>query len=86
MSQLISEILEKDATGDIDHIYSEVRRLWGVPNVTTIIRQSGGDGMRQLCTLPSPQPSPAGGRGSCHYLSRLRERKGPAKREGEGRL
>jgi hypothetical protein len=38
MSQLISEILEKDATGDINHIYSEVRRLWGVPNVTTIVR------------------------------------------------
>ena len=38
MSQLISEIFEKDATGDIDHIYTEVRRLWGVPNVTTIVR------------------------------------------------
>ena len=36
--QLISEILEKDATGDIADIYAEIRRLWGVPNVTTIVR------------------------------------------------
>jgi len=36
--QLISEVLEKDATGDIADIYAEIRRLWGVPNVTTIIR------------------------------------------------
>ena len=36
--QLISEVLEKDATGDIAYIYAEIRRLWGVPNVTTIVR------------------------------------------------
>ena len=36
--QLISEVLEKDATGEIAHIYAEIRRLWGVPNVTTIVR------------------------------------------------
>ena len=38
MSELISEILEKDATGDIADIYADIRRLWGVPNVTTIVR------------------------------------------------
>ena len=36
--QLISEVLEKDAIGDIADIYAEIRRLWGVPNVTTIVR------------------------------------------------
>ncbi len=35
---LISEILERDATGETARIYSEIRRLWGVPNVTTIVR------------------------------------------------
>jgi hypothetical protein len=35
---LISEVLEKDATGDIADIYAKIRRLWGVPNVTTIVR------------------------------------------------
>lgn len=38
VSELISEILESDATGEIADIYAEVRRLWGVPNVTTIVR------------------------------------------------
>jgi len=36
--QLITEVLEKDASGEIAHIYAEIRRLWGVPNVTTIVR------------------------------------------------
>ncbi|MDP7391892.1 MAG: hypothetical protein QGH07_08625 [Alphaproteobacteria bacterium] len=36
--QLISEVLEKDATGEIARIYAEIRRLWGVSNVTTIVR------------------------------------------------
>ncbi|MFL2541484.1 MAG: hypothetical protein ACJ0UT_05865 [Candidatus Latescibacterota bacterium] len=36
--QLISETLEKDATGEIARIYAEIRQLWGVPNVTTIVR------------------------------------------------
>lgn len=35
---LISEILERDATGETARIYGEIRRLWGVPNVTTIVR------------------------------------------------
>ena len=36
--RLISEILEKDALGEVAHIYGKIRRLWGVPNVTTIVR------------------------------------------------
>ena len=40
-------------------------------------------------SAPSPQPSPACGRGGERHvdfaLARLREREGPAKREGEGK-
>ena len=35
---LIREILERDATGETKRIYDEIKRLWGVPNVTTIVR------------------------------------------------
>ena len=35
---LIPEILERDATGETKRIYDEIKRLWGVPNVTTIVR------------------------------------------------
>lgn len=35
---LIPEIREADATGAVARIYDEIRTLWSVPNVTTIIR------------------------------------------------
>ena len=35
---LIPEILERDATGETKRIYDDIKRLWGVPNVTTIVR------------------------------------------------
>lgn len=35
---LIPEIREADATGETARIYREIRTLWGVPNVTTIVR------------------------------------------------
>lgn len=38
MSQLIAEILEKDATGEIAKTYDEIRIQFAVPNVTTIVR------------------------------------------------
>ena len=37
-ADLIPEILEADARGEVARIYGEIRTLWGVPNVTTIIR------------------------------------------------
>ena len=38
MPELISEIAEADASGETARIYGEIRRLWGVPNVTTVVR------------------------------------------------